>query len=57
MELDPASWQDANARIQATRIGDDNSRQPWSGRVYVNPPDERGLRVKVFLWQSVRSRE
>lgn len=41
IDLDPASCPDAQAGIQARAycaIGDDGFNQPWSGRVWLNPP-------------------
>ena len=53
IDLDPASCEEANAWIKASRIftrEDDGFIKPWSGRVFLNPPgglsDDRQRRVK-----------
>lgn len=56
IDLDPASCAAANRIVQATRfltVEDDGLSQPWSGRVYLNPPGDgnRGVLVKEF-WRA-----
>ena len=46
IDLDPASAKIANLTVQATRYfdtDDDGLAQAWRGRIYLNPPYDRGL--------------
>ena len=46
IDLDPASCATANAIVQARRFYDKATNglvQPWSGRIWCNPPYSRGL--------------
>lgn len=62
IDLDPASCEQANEVVQATRFytaADDGLKQPWSGKVFLNPPGGRG-QVKAFwskLTEHWRNRE
>lgn len=50
IDLDPASHEEANARVRALRYfdKDDNGLiRPWHGRVFLNPPGGKGL-VNAF---------
>jgi ParB family chromosome partitioning protein len=50
IDLDPASCEAANEIIQAERYytkADDGLKQPWRGKVFLNPPGGRGV-VKAF---------
>lgn len=52
IDLDPASHEEANRIVKAKRFysaEDDGLRQPWSGRVFLNPP---GGLVREF-WQAL----
>ena len=54
IDLDPASCERANLRVQATRIYTiENSGlgRPWSGRVFLNPPGGRGMAKR--WWSSL----
>lgn len=54
IDLDPASHEEANERIQATRFYDeimDGLTLPWSGRVFLNPP---GGQVNQFWEMAAR---
>ena len=45
IDLDPASCEEANSRIQATNFYDksvDGLKQKWKGKVFLNPPYGRG---------------
>ncbi len=52
IDLDPASCEMANVIVQAKVYYDmvtDGLRQPWTGKVFVNPPgDKRGKLVRAF---------
>ena len=51
IDLDPASSEEAQQVVLASTyytIEDDGLAQPWSGRVWMNPPYERGL-VERFV--------
>ena len=46
IDLDPASCELANRTVKATRFFDiatDGLKQPWEGRIWLNPPYARGL--------------
>lgn len=46
IDLDPASCKEANETVKAARLfdkWDDGLRQPWSGKVWVNPPFSNGM--------------
>jgi len=58
IDLDPASCAKANETVRATRfysIADDGLTQEWGGRVFLNPPYERGL-IDRFIARVVDER-
>lgn len=59
IDLDPASNEHANRTVRAEVFYDeqiDGLQQPWSGRVWLNPPYERGL-IESFCERLVDSDE
>lgn len=55
IDLDPASHEEANARVRAARYfdKDDNGlTRPWHGRVFLNPPGGKGL-VNAFWRKAI----
>jgi hypothetical protein len=59
IELDPASCDFANRVVQAARfhtVHDNGLQQPWSGRVWLNPPYDRGL-VRRFIARLVHEHQ
>jgi len=51
IDLDPASCQQANTVVRARRyftIKDDGLRQPWRGRVFLNPPYS-AKKISLFI--------
>jgi len=59
IDLDPSSCEIANANVQAAKYftqEDDGLAQEWAGRVWMNPPYERGL-VDKFAQKLVESFE
>ncbi len=56
IDLDPASDEEANRIVRADRyygVVDNGLKQPWSGRVFLNPP---GGLVEAFWKKTVRER-
>lgn len=42
IDFDPASSEDANQRVKASRFSSDSLNIEWNGKIWLNPPYSRG---------------